>query len=174
MDGLLLGLLTDGNELLLGLQQLLVFFLVHSQVLVGVPFDTLLLVLQHFFLHRHELGHRVGFEVVEQMFQFVLEVLRIFVHHLWHHIPLLWCFTSALGHVSSVLSKAFLIYLGMSGFLGVLLLSGIAANGLVLFVAGNGLVVFVGCLGLLPVAGELGEVVEVGFVDEFLHVKHGV
>lgn len=62
--------------------------LVHSEVFMSVSLHALLLVIEHFPLHAHELCHSICLEVVQQMLQLILEVLRILVHNLWQHIML--------------------------------------------------------------------------------------
>ena len=88
LGGFALVIAREGDQLLLGLQQLLVFLLVHAQVLLGVVLDSVLLVLDHAPLHPHELTHCVSLESVQQVLQPVAEVFSVLVYHLWHHLPL--------------------------------------------------------------------------------------
>ena len=64
------------------------FLFVHLQVLLSVSFDSLLLVLNHRLLHRHELTHCVRLEPIQKVLQSVPEVFGVLVDHLRHHLSL--------------------------------------------------------------------------------------
>lgn len=73
------------------------FFLVHCQVLLSIVLYSILLILQHALLHRHELTHRVSLEAIQQMLQSIAEVFGILIDDLRQHFPfLLWFVVSAL------------------------------------------------------------------------------
>lgn len=123
------------------------FFFIHGEIFVGVTFHTILLILEHIFLHGHELRDSICFEIIEQMFKLIFEMFCILIHHLRHHIP-------------------FLLVLGLTLLMGLVEELGILLGLLLLFfVAVDRLVLFLSVIRAVPVAGELVEIIEVGLID---------
>lgn len=50
---------------------------------MSVSLHALLLIIEHFPLHVHELRYRIRLEVVQQMLQLILEVFGVLIHDLW-------------------------------------------------------------------------------------------
>lgn len=64
---------------------------------MGISLNTLLLIIEHIFLHRHKLTNSINFEIIQQTIQSIFKMLGIGIHNLWDNISFLIVKISAYG-----------------------------------------------------------------------------